>query len=176
MIHIPTVFEKIVQKVSANAPPVYFDYGNEIEVMRNMAMKDNSISHRDRKYPLIWLVMDFAERYGDIDEYEYCQLANIQFVIAVNTKATYTVRERMERSFKPKLYPIYAEFLRQLSESGYFSNADSLEHEKIDRPYWGRLDGNGNGTANLFNDTVDAIQLKIPRLNVNDICGEFAAL
>lgn len=175
MIHIPTLFENIVAKVDAelntgtSPKRVYFDYGHYVDVTRNLGDKDKSISQKGDKYPLIWLVMDFEERFGG-EEYEYCELPDLQFIIAVPTKPAINARKRTEETFTPTLYPIYEEFKKQIAYSGYFGNAEPLEHTKIDRPYWGGQDGLGNGQANLFNDFIDAIQLKRVRLNVNNIC------
>lgn len=169
-IFIPGLFEQIVAKVQARlSTPVFFDYGHYVEVTRNLTQKDASITQRDKKYPLIWMVMDFVERYGDIN-YDYCQLPDLQFIIAVPTTAAMTTRDRIDKNFKPVLYPIYDAFKEEILESGMFSNADPLDHEKIDRPYWGGQDNMGNGTVNLFNDFIDAIQIRRLKLNVNEIC------
>ena len=171
-IFIPDLFSTIVKKVAtAIGYPVYFDYGHYNEVTRNLTQKDRSISQRDKKYPLIWLVMDYIEEFGELD-YEYCRLPDLQFIIAVPTSAAKTTSDRITDNFKTILYPIYVEFKNQIQQSGYFNNADPLKHEKIDRPYWGGQDTLGNGQANLFNDFIDAIQLRRVVLNVNEICNE----
>jgi hypothetical protein len=74
-----------------------------------------------------------------------------------------------DKNFLPTLYPMYEEFMYQLSNCGFFAcvNAESIPHEKIDRPYWGVADANGNGAANFWNDKIDAIQIRKMQLFVN---------
>jgi hypothetical protein len=69
--------------------------------------------------------------------------------------------------------------MEQIAGSGYFtiSEAEAIPHERILRPYWGGQDSYGNGTANLFNDFIDAIQIRKLRLVVNDmVCDQFCIL
>jgi hypothetical protein len=108
--------------------------------------------------------MDFEEvmngKSGD-----YAEL-NLQLIIATDTSANYTMQERRDKSFLPILYPIYAELLNQFSKSSLLTMAYNISHTKIDRPYWGVQSGLGNGTGNLFNDFIDAIQIKNFKVNV----------
>lgn len=184
IIVIPDLFKDIAAKVNeelstrATDPfPVYFDYGHYNEVTRNLTSKDGSVSQKHKKYPLIWLVMDFVEKAGDTTE--YCELPDLQILIATVTKPAITTPERIEQSFKPRLYPVYSELMNQIEQSGYFSvsQAEAIPHERILRPYWGGQDTNGNGTANLFNDFIDAIQIRKLKLVVNEsVCDTFNLL
>lgn len=180
-IVIPYLFRDIAEKVNvelfsrAEDPfNVYFDFGHYVNVTRNLTMKDGSISHKNKKYPLIWLVMDFVESFK-FDEYGYCELPDLQILIAMATQPTLTDSERYEKSFIPRLLPIYEELKNQMELSGYFElSGPFFTHEKIDRPYWGGQDTNGNGQANLFNDFIDAVQLRKIKLKVNEeACEKF---
>ena len=184
VIHIPDLFADIVAKVNQvtmayESPfPVFFDYGHYVEITRNLTQKDASVSQKDKKYPLIWLVMDFDEDFGGIDD-SYCDLPALQLIIAVPTQPALTTPERVEKNFRPLLYPIYVELIEQIFQSGYFQtiNPDNIKHKMILRPYWGGQDSNGNGTANLFNDFIDAIQVKNLQLKVNEsVCDTFNIL
>jgi len=185
VISIPKLFESIAEAVNVALSsravdpfPVYFDYGHYNEVVKNLTEKDGSITQKDNKYPLIWLVMDFVEKFG-INETGYCSLPDLQILIVTDTKVNMTTRERIEQVFIPKLYPIYEELKYQIIYSGLFTNMteDTIDHEKIDRPYWGGQDSNGNGTANLFNDHVDAVQLRRLKLEVDPVaCDQFKLL
>lgn len=165
MQFIPDLVGEVVAKTStAIGKDVYYDYGHYQEVVKNLDEKDKSIVNK-AKYPLVWLVMDFEERmssksgaYAEVD---------LQLIIAIDTSVTYTMQDRRDINFLPVLYPLYAELLNQFSINKSFSNPYFMEHTKIDRPYWGVQSGLGNGTANLFNDFIDAIQIKGLRLNVN---------
>lgn len=183
-IVIPDLFKEIAARVNTvlstrvNDPfKVFFDYGHYNEVTRNLTSKDGSVSQKDKKYPLIWLVMDFVEKAGETTD--YCELPDLQILIATVTNPAINTPERIEKSFKPRLYPVYVELMNQIEQSGYFSVSDpeAIPHERILRPYWGGQDGFGNGTQNLFNDFIDAIQIRKLKLNVNEsVCDEFNLL
>lgn len=169
---LPELFAEVVTKVSAvtNAGadpfPVFFDYGHYNEVVKNLNIKKGSISSKANRYPLIWLIMDFEERKGKTLGV-YAEL-NANLLIAVPTNTNYTMGQRKEKVFLPRLYPIYEQLLRQISKSPAFRMPpiDRIEHTKIDRPYWGGQDRMGMGDANLFEDFIDAVQIKNMKLFV----------
>ena len=167
--YIPDLVRDVVAKVATTLQTqVYYDYGHYSEVVKNMDEKDKSYTNK-AKYPLVWLVMDFEETMGGKSG-DYAEL-NLQLIIATDTNAEYTMQERRDKSYLPVLYPIYAELLNQFSLSKVFKTAYKISHTKIDRPYWGVQSGLGNGTGNLFNDFIDAIQIKNLKVNVKEkIC------
>lgn len=176
MINIPELFRTLTSSVNdaLSDIEVFFDYGHYMEVTRNLSQKDQGISNKDRKYPLIWLVMDFTERYGH--NTAYCELPDLSLIIATATNKDSSTPERMEQNFVPILYPIYSELINQIQESGFFHISDfQVAHEKIDRPYWDGKEAQGG--ANLFNDFIDAIQIRRMNLIVNqEACGMFKLL
>lgn len=187
-ISITDLFKDVAEKVNAvlstratDPFPVFFDYGYKNEVTRNLTHKDAGITTKDKKYPLIWLVMAFKERYVDDKDY-YCELPDISIIIATITRNDSTSAQRIEANFVPRLYPIYTELLNQIAASGYFTvlSPESIPHEKIDRPYWGGEEETARtmtGSANLFNDFIDAIQIRGLNLFVNEsVCDQFKLL
>lgn len=165
LYHIPDVFESIVSKVSSKLnKAIYFSYGHYADVILELKQKDESITQKSNKYPLVWLVMDYVEKHNPKSFNLQCELNNLQFLISTPTEINRTIRQRMEENIVPILYPIYNEFMLQIANSIYFKECTvgKIEHEKIDRPYWGGgsgLDGS-NATANLFNEYIDAIQIR----------------
>ena len=132
----------------------YF-YGHKIELIETLAQADNV---GRGKYPLVWLVADFAEDKGqepgiDVD-------STLDIVIAYQTKNTYKSSERYAMTFKPVLYPIYAELLNQIAKHPSIHDDDigNIPHSKYDRLYWGRVAVGGND-KNMVNDFCDAIEL-----------------
>ena len=173
ILNIPALFEAVAGKVSAklNARaqdpfPVYFDYGHYNEVTARLLDKGKSISQKTKRFPLIWLVMDFREIYP-VDMDYYCELPEVQIIIATPTKQNSTTPQRMQENFAPRLYPVYQEWKKQMANSGFFHDldADAIPHEKVDRPFWGGQE-QSNG-ANLFNEFIDAIQIRKLKLFVN---------
>ncbi len=87
------------------------------------------------------------------------------------TKAEYTMQQRTDNSFKPRLIPIYMEILNQIAQDDWFlrPEVEDIEHTKIDLPYWGGGDVNGQNTENLFKNFIDAIQMKDLKLDIENI-------
>lgn len=174
VINIPALFQELATRVNtALSPglPVYFDYGRYIEVTRNLTSKSAAIASKNNKYPLIWLVYPFTvqETIAGVG----VEILDMQIIIATITTAASTTPQRMEENFIPKLYPIYQELKKQIDNSGFFSDIDfDNVHKRIDQPYWDGKDG--SSVANMFNDYIDAIQLKNIRLQVNEeTCDRF---
>lgn len=174
IINIPGLFSQIAANVDSVLSArddagfsVFYDFGHYQEVLKNLIIQDKAVTKK-KKFPLIWLVMDFTERYGPSIN-GYCVLPKIDLLIAMPTKPSLSTSERINQNFTPFLYPIYEELLRQIASSSLFleQSVKELAHEKIDRPYWGMQDVSGNGTANLFNDFIDAIQIRGLQLTVN---------
>lgn len=162
--YIPDLIGDVVTKVStAMQSSIYYDFGHYSEVVKNLDERDKNITNK-AKYPLVWLVMDFEEQMGSKSG-AYAELS-LQLIIATDTNADYDMKQRRDNSFLPVLYPIYSELLNQFSKSTVFGMPATIEHTKVDRPYWGVQGGLGNGAANLFNDFIDAIQLKNFKVNI----------
>ncbi len=168
VISVSKQFRSLAGPVSAAVGrTVYFETGHYADVTKRLQLKDGAIEVLTReKYPLVWLVMDFEEKFGGPD---YCELPNAQIIIAHNTDMNYSQEERESLIFEPILYPIYSELLYQLKESRLFGMSPVYEHSKTDRPYWGGQES-GNSENNLFNDMIDAIQLRNLNIQVKNIC------
>lgn len=180
LVNIPELFRAVAAKVnttfstrSTDPFPVYFDYGRYLEITRRLTQKTMGVESKSERFPLIWLVIPFEERNGQTEE--YTDLTNLQIIIATLTKPDSTTPDRIADNFIPRLYPIYFELLNQVKESGYFSDIGyGIEHRKIDQPYWDGKDGVSGGGANMFDDFIDAIQLKNISLTVNEsTCDRF---
>lgn len=176
VIDISPLFESIVTKVdeaifAALGFHVWFDEGRYIEITRNLSIKDGGVETKTQKYPLIWLVYPhtIVEAIGGIG----IEIKGLQIVIATRTEPNSTTPKRKEVNFIPKLYPILRELKKQIDQSGYFNDLDfDNNFERIDQPYWDGKDGAQQ--ANMFNDFIDAIQLKSITLEVNEeTCERF---
>lgn len=179
VVNIPALWAAVAAKVDAKLfsradDPfhVWFDYGRYIEITRRLTEKDGGVTTPSKRFPLIWLVIPFEEEYGNTGE--VTELKNVQIIIATTTKLDSTTPQRMIDNFVPRLYPIYEEMIKQIKISGFFSEIGyDVPHKKIDQPYWDGKEG-GAQQANMFNDFIDAIQLKNIRLTVNETtCDQF---
>lgn len=112
----------------------------------------------------MWLVMDFEEDKGkNMDVYSTTSLS---LVFAVATEPKYTEQQRRDISFTPKLLPMYQAFLQALHEQSSFRMPypSLIQHKFALRPYWG--DG---VNRNLFNDFIDAIEIRNLNLDVKQL-------
>jgi hypothetical protein len=176
IIYIPDELKVVVDAVNtafstrSNDPfNVYYDFGHYAEVVKNLTLKGQSPTKRTERYPLVWLVTDYPEIKGNFKIYA---TTSLQIIIAMPTDMNYTMQQRRDTVFFPRLYPIYEELLNQISRYSLFGKPSvaAIEHTKIDRPYWGGQDS-GNGVANLFNDFIDAVQIKNLKLTIKNKCG-----
>lgn len=177
---IVDLFNNIVAKVSAvltddfkqidpNITGVHYDFGHPIEIINTLAEKDKTNTFVFQKYPLIALFQDFPENNNIVEDGLFEVVLHI--VIVRSTDPNYRAKERYDKNFKPFLYPIYDQLMKEINNSGYFmtQGVDSIRHVKIDRLFWGSESLYGN-KKNIFGDWVDAIEIKNLKLKVYKTC------
>jgi len=135
-----------------NGNHINFQYGRSIQINKLLQLNKNSIPARSN-YPLIALFQDLPEDAGKKWGYTYITIPRI--TIATITDKDGTPADKYNSTFKPILYPIYTEFINQLSRQpsiiGFSPNKSS--YMKYDRP----------GTRpeiEGFNDYIDAITIE----------------
>lgn len=135
-----------------------YQYGHKMELIQTLAQMDKNELAREAKYPLVYLVQDFIESRGRIPGV-YAETA-LNIIIAHQTSNVYKIGERMEKVFKPVIYPIYYALLDALADHIQINeySEDIIIHEKIDRSFWGTSSVSGN-IENSLNDYVDAIEI-----------------
>lgn len=177
-VYIVDEIEAVVAKTSAALngvnPPfgkiIHYMYGHPLEIVTRLQEMTQSPTQAANKYPLVALFTDFQIERGDRPD--MYGRARLQLIVATITENTYQAPQRMEKNFKPILYPIYNEFLYQLFRHKQFSvqSEEELKHTQIDRMYWGKQGLYGN-VGNIFNDYIDCIELQNLIVNVkNKIC------
>lgn len=160
------IFRKVVElvqsdyyKISGIPETPYYLYGHPIEIIDKLAKKTNAGESFD-KFPLICL-------FTDINEIENVtkntREITVDIVICNQTKPEYDTMERVVESFNPVLYPIYESLKKNISKGGVFQLDSDIS--KTDRFFWGKNGIYGN-TANIFNDFIDAIEIKDLKLKI----------
>jgi len=137
-------------------------FGHPQEIVN--VLKDYANVGIDR-FPAIFLLTDFEEDLGkNLNIYAK---VNLEMLICTYTKENYIASKRLEMTFKPILYKIYAEFMKQIAKSNKFENhyVDAIEHIKTDRYFLGKQGMYGN-EGNLFDNFVDAIEINNLDLDV----------
>lgn len=157
-----------LQEIDALITGVHYQHGHPLEIIETMNQFDKSDTFVYEKYPLVALFQDFEEDKATIGTAGEVRL---NLIIARATLADYKAAERYTQNFKPILYPIYQALLEEIGGSfagKYFSVKDTtqISHTKIDRLYWGR-NGLYKNEKNVFNDKIDAIEIKDLVLSVN---------
>lgn len=143
--------------------PVYFMDGHPLEIVARLQQKLKDDVEKLKRFPLIMLLHDIPVlRNSNVFHGD----ATLNIVIANTTQPAYNTPERYTHNFRPVLYPIYNELLRQLGKSTYFVNAlAKVDHTQIDRVYWGKTGLYGN-SGNTFNDYLDAIEMQGTKITV----------
>lgn len=139
---------------------ILYEYGRSIQILTQLQKLNQSATpaQKNTKYPLFALFQDFPEQNGGSGYYATVKFPKI--VIATLTQSTDPVPKRYEQTFKPTLYPIYQEFLRQLVRHPNIVGNDpgAIPHIKWDRP--GTQPEGDKTKASNFNDYVDAIEIQ----------------
>lgn len=165
MIVLVDIFEAIVQKVSDKIGYVAYQHGHLLEIVNNLTEMTQTPDTSQLKYPLVALLQDFDEEKGKGEGTD--SSVKLWLIIATLTDNSLKAPERYQQSFKPVLYPIYEELLKQIGKSGFFkeTNPDLIKHIKTDRLFWGR-NGLLGKQSNVFNDFIDCIEIRDLKLSV----------
>lgn len=142
--------------LSTSGRNINYIYGDRDEINKQMQLLSQGIETKKTKYPLIALVMPFAETEGEL-----LQVTIDRLIIATVTPQNMLFPERYEQFFKPVLYPILYEFLKQLTYKTVESDWLTYPFTKMDIPKVVPSEKDG-----LVNDFVDAIVLQDLRFKI----------
>jgi len=158
------VFGYIAADVISEYGDGYYYYGHPSEIVNTLSQKSQNDTLKFQKFPMIGLFQDFSERYEDL----VWTVENCTVILAQQTKPTYKASERYTNTFKAVLYPMYEQLITSMNNSKYIQW--DKNHVKIDRVYWGKEGLYGN-TGNIFNDYIDAIEIKFNEIQINKFCN-----
>lgn len=153
-----------LQVVDETITGVHYLYGHHNDIKTRLIEKTKSNEYKYSRYPLIALFQDFTESHDGTGVFK----VKLQMIIGFHSSKDFYTDDRYLKVFKPILYPIYKEFLKQLSNHAAFTikESEQIVHEKIDRPHWG--DSAAYGTSSyIFGDVLDAIELRALELTVD---------
>jgi hypothetical protein len=148
-----------------------FEHGNLNVIANSLAEKDRQAVKKDRKYPMIALIVP-PKGIPEVisDGLYHCK---VHIAICGLTKKEYTAEQRYSVVIDPILEPLYKLFLRKLRIAGKFtwSGDQSMpKHTKLVTPHWGAPTDVQNGKY-YFNDPVDAIHLMDMEINYRIKCN-----
>lgn len=170
-VYIVEEIGEVVQKVNTalqqngfEHTPVYYMYGHTLEIVKRLQTLTNSITQQEKKFPLIILFTDIT-----IDKRipGFYGSTNLRMLVANTTRPEYISEQRTELNFKPVLHPIKQELINQISIHPQFTFENELTYKETDMYYY----GSQINDKNIFNDYIDAIELRDIKLSIkNKIC------
>lgn len=126
---------------------INYIYGDRDEINKQLQLLSQGSNSKNTKYPLIALIMPFTEVNAELLEVTLPRL-----IIATVTPQTLLFPDRYEEFFKPVLYPVFYEFLDQLTHVTVENDPANFSFTKMDVPRVVPNEKDG-----LTNDYVDAI-------------------
>lgn len=161
IINVVDVVSEIVDSVRtkydvSNEKP-YFMHGHPLEIINTLKEYTQSSELRLKKFPLIAL-------FEDIDSNSpsgiFASVSKLNVLIITDTSPNYKAAERYTQSFNQVLTPIYDLFISECCASRrILTPKNKIQHERVNHLFWGNKGLYGN-TANFFEDTIDAIEIK----------------
>jgi hypothetical protein len=168
VLYIIDIIGEVVAAVDAALFPIIpgtqkhilYEAGRGSQVLKKLIQLNNATNPttKAKKYPLVALFQDFPET---SDTFYYCKVRFPKISIANFTDhEKWDNKQKYDNNFKPILYPIYREFLNQLSRHKNIVGVD-FPHVKIDRPGTQPATGkDGQKDFPNFSDYVDAIEIQ----------------
>lgn len=169
-IYIVEEMASVVAKVNTaltaanfGTTPVYYMYGHPMEINNRLQKLTDSPTEGSKKFPLIILFTDITIDKSVVGFYGSVSL---RMLIANFTLPEYISEQRTEINFKPILHPIKKELINQIDRHDRFTYEDELIYKETDMYYY----GSEINKANIFNDRIDAIELRDIKLNIKNKC------
>jgi len=159
---IAGVVARINSKTMADSVPfqVDFEFGPLSEVSKRVYAKDPGVM-------VIWLVEKGEDRKNVGGLYGRSQS---DIVMGLQSNSHWTMTERMETNYKPKLLPVYEMFIEELRVEKLLNNPYPIDHKKYNLYYWGGGAVNGTNSNNLWEKEIDAILLENVNLSIKNKC------
>lgn len=151
-----------LQEYDSKITGVHYWFGTKLEIIETLTQKSKNDVDRLKKYPLVCLFIDVDEnkglQKGSVED------VKLNMAIIYGTLHNFKAYERLEKTFKPVIMPIYFELLKQISLHGnMFMGAtpvNNIKH-KIARKYrWGETPISGDN-KNMIQDFVDGLELTL---------------
>lgn len=163
--NVVDIFGELVDNITQTLGyKVFYQHGHPIEIIESLKTLSTIATGDEAKYPLVCLIQDFPEKTKNPEHYAEITL---NIVICTLTEKELKAPERYLKTFNQILIPIYNQLLKEIAKSFYFieCNEREIQREKYDRLYWGR-EPIFDQRPNVFNDYIDAIEIKNLILNL----------
>jgi hypothetical protein len=153
---------QIAPGILPNIVNVNYLYGVPMAVNKKLTEWSTTETFAPKNFPFIALIQPFDEVSGG--EVGYAETSNVRFVIGGLSFQEWDTATRYANNFKPVLYVILDEFLKQMFLDARLElpDADNIPYTKRDWPFWD--DGKDK---NPFNFILDVIEINFKSLKIN---------
>jgi hypothetical protein len=140
-----------------------YQFGYVTELNETLTQWTKSSAYAAKKYPLVWLEQPFTLKRGNSAAY-YGTIESVRVFIIDQSKKSEKAKKRIDNVFKPVIYPIYREILKQININPVFmvQSFELIEHTFTDRYYW------GEAQQSVLVDVIDCSIVTFKNLKVNN--------
>jgi hypothetical protein len=158
---VSAVVDRINTQTMADTEPfpTVFEFGPLSEVSKK-------VYGYDSKTVIVWLV----EKGEDRKRGDLYGVSGNDIIIGLQTNDQWTMQDRMNANYKPKLLPVYELLVQELKAEKQLNNPYKIDHKKYNLYYWGGGAVNGTNSANLWEKMIDAILLENCVLSIKKNC------
>lgn len=150
-------------KAALSLPNLNYQYGKLEEVNEMLISYTKTPEFAAQKFPMIWVFTGFKITRGSFRFFGTTSDLRI-FIITGSAQGDKSVT-RVTKSFKPLLYPIYREFLRQIAKSKVFTDnlPETITHNVKDYYFFSQ-----DGTKSVLTDVVDCVEVSNLKLTIKN--------
>lgn len=167
------IFIDVMRDVSTRVSELYdtengifpiFKFGNTKKITHELEIINQAESTRSFNFPMILLVMDNSENYGDVRNILYSTSPQVFILDIADLNAS---SEEWLIKAKAVLFPIYNYLLQALDEScDIRDQPNGIKHIKTDRPDIGEDGIPLRGAGKVFCDALDGIEIEFINLEI----------
>lgn len=165
---IVEVFQDVVGNISEKyGTRINYIFGSADYLKEQLDTFAQSYDTAFSSFPLIALFTPIEEQREGTDTTS----ASLSLIIAVNSEREFDNGERLERTFRPILRPIYEELLRTLKEDARFDfgYSEEIKHSYSENYSYGRY-GAYTPSQQELGCAIDAIDIKNLKVTITQNC------
>jgi hypothetical protein len=136
----------LITEAQADSFTTKFEFGPLSEVSK-------TVYNYEASTVVIWMI-EKGEARGRVDLYGN---TSVDVIIGAQSNSDWTMQQRMDNNYKPKLLPVYELLITELRRERKLSNPYKIDHKKYNLYYWGGGAINGTNSPNLWERYFDAI-------------------
>lgn len=136
---------------------VYYLAGRKAEIAEILSAKSDNQRLKYEKYPLICLFLDDPTEKVTIED----RTAKVNLAFVVESRPEWFTGDRINKTFKPVLYPMVELFFKTLRRS---------KNVKTEIWSYDRRDAYGLQSSNILNDFIDAVEILNLELKLIENC------